>query len=92
MWINVTSILYDKIPLDIIRIAHYSFEKNASQKIFLSESLSKAPDVTRLKLEIVSELTIEFFLLRSVCAMVFSSNRCTFEAICAADLHFLRQL
>ena len=41
MWMNITLILYDKIPLDIIRIAHYSFDKSASQKVFLSESLPK---------------------------------------------------
>ena len=38
---HVTSVVYDKIPLDIIRIAHYSFDKSAGQKISLSESLRK---------------------------------------------------
>ena len=41
MWMHVTSVVYDKIPLDIIRIAHYSFDKITGQKISLSESLPK---------------------------------------------------
>jgi hypothetical protein len=70
---NVTSILYDKIPLDIIRIAHYSFDKSAGQKFFYQSRYPKAPIVTRLKLEIVFELTIEFSLL-NVCVLWFSAQ------------------
>jgi hypothetical protein len=45
-------------------VIHIDFRKTASQKYFYQSHYPKTPNVTRLKLEIVLELTIEFSLLK----------------------------
>ena len=90
MWMHVTSVVYDKIPLDIIRIAHYSFDKSAGQKISLSESLPK--DTKCNQNEVEDRFRVNHWILSaqmSLCydfqlkRMYFRGNMCEWSSFFA---------